>query len=761
MAETGLFASVSGEILGHGFVSVVINLILLFIILSFLFRALKNIRDKNQEKRSKRINLRLTPLAFDSKSVQDSAGLIETLLLSGNSYSFEVVGSKAGVSYEVNMPLKEKPSFIRSVKSYSEYVSVSEVDDPIGANQDFECYQLKLNNSFIYSLKDVSLEQSYLGGIFSNLSGEDKLILQLSAKYTEIAGLSRLLGKLKAKRRRHFVWFIQKPIEFTSVCLSSIWYLAYRYYCYVVNRPYLPRNLMTPGVSLSNGLNRAEIEEIDSKIKGKLFSVDIRMASYSSDPEMRERLKNDVLGALKKYESFYQHFDVKKLSSAEPLRHRYNDHRGVYLSGKEIAYLYNPLDVNLSSYSQRKLSSPVLPLPLGLKGRKYDLKVGDNVFDGVEPFGLTNEERKRHVYIVGGTGSGKSTLIKSLAIQDIDAGRGLLVIDPHGDLAEEVLARVPKKRKKDLIYFNPSDISHPMHINLMELDNDLSGDEKLLAEDLITEQIVSIFRKLFSGDDSGGNRLEHILRNAIATAFYIEDATIFSVYRLLVDNRFRGNVLKKVQDKTLLAFWENEYASAGSMQRVKLSIGITSKIGRFLRSAVTRRILGQPKSSIDFLGVINSGKILICNLSKGKIGEDTSALLGSIVLAEVQLAAYRRASLKASQRTDFFVYVDEFQNFATNSFLKMLSEARKYGVYLTMAEQSLSQQTRSYISNVLANSGTVIAFKLASPDDERLILPLFEPYLARGNLLSQPAFNFYVRVSAINPLEPTSGQTSL
>jgi hypothetical protein len=297
-------------------------------------------------------------------------------------------------------------------------------------------------------------------------------------------------------------------------------------------------------------------------------------------------------------------------------------------------------------------------------------------------------------------------------VQDMQNGKGIAVIDPHGDLAEEVLRHIPESRLDDVVYFNPDDLDYPLGLNLLELPPGLSGTDLLRERDLITESVISIFRKLFSGDDSGGHRVEYILRNAVQTALTLPDATLFTVYDLLNDPTYQKTVVKGLTDRNLRNFWWHELGRAGDYQRVKMAAGVTAKIGRFLFSASAKQILEQPRSTLDFDDIIASGKILICNVSKGRLGEDTASLFGTTVLARLQIATLRRARLKTAHRRPFYVYVDEFQNFATTSFVQMLSEARKYKLFLTMAEQSTSQQEQQrMVQIILANVGTLVCFR--------------------------------------------------
>ncbi|MDK2899435.1 MAG: hypothetical protein PWQ10_622, partial [Patescibacteria group bacterium] len=435
------------------------------------------------------------------------------------------------------------------------------------------------------------------------------------------------------------------------------------------------------------------------------------------------------------------------------------------LSTDEIASLYHFPSSQISRTDNLITSlSRTLPAPISLKNNhELDIILGENTHHSViTKIGLTAAERERHLYIIGGTGNGKTTMLQYAIVQDMKNNKGVAVVDPHGDMAETLLEHVPPERIKDVVYFNPDDLDYPIGLNLLELTEGLSGNELLREKDIITESVISVFRKIFSDEDSGGHRIEYILRNTIQTALTIEGCTLFTVFDLLNDGKYRKEILKKLEDKNLINFWKNELGKAGDMQRVKMVAGITSKIGRFLFSASARQILEQPKSTIDFDDIINSGKILICNFSKGLIGEDTSELFGITVLAKLQLASLRRARIKQSERRTFYIYVDEFQNFATTSFVQMLSEARKYKIFMIMAEQSTSQQDeRQMVDIILANVGTVVCFRTGSPQDEMLLLPLFSPYIDRGEINNLPAFSYYMRISAVQSQEPLSGQTLL
>ncbi|QQR51992.1 TraM recognition domain-containing protein [bacterium] len=439
-----------------------------------------------------------------------------------------------------------------------------------------------------------------------------------------------------------------------------------------------------------------------------------------------------------------------------------NKNGGIF-SSTELGELYHIAHSKAAKTENVARSlSKTLPAQISLKGNpNFDVILGKNVHHGsTTAIGLTTIERERHIYIIGGTGNGKTTMMLYGMVQDLKNGKGFAFVDPHGDAAEEVLRHVPEDRVENVIYFNPDDLSHPIGLNLLEIPEGLSGDDLLREKDRVTEATISVFRKIFSDDGTGGHRIEYVLRNTIQTALTMEGATLFTIFRLLNDDDYRKTIVDKLTDEDLKNFWENELGKAGDFQRVKMSAGITAKVGRFLFSASAKRILEQPRSTIDFDDILASGKVLVCNFSKGLLGEDTSELFGITVLAKLQMAALRRARIGAANRRPYYLYVDEFQNFATMSFVQMLSEARKYKLFLTMAEQSTSQQDDQQMVNIIfANVGTVVCFRTGNPADEKYLLPLFSPYIQAGEIANLPAFNFYARLSAVSSQEPTSGET--
>lgn len=351
-------------------------------------------------------------------------------------------------------------------------------------------------------------------------------------------------------------------------------------------------------------------------------------------------------------------------------------------------------------------------------------------------FGIKTDDRRRHMYLIGKTGMGKSTVLENMIIEDIRAGRGVAVVDPHGDLAEKVIKYIPANRVNDVIYFNPSDIEYPIAFNVVE------HVEPHLRH-LVASGLLGVFQKLWA--DSWGPRLEYILRNAILAVLDYPGSTLLAVTRMLSDKKFRKKVVDKIQDPVVKSFWVNEFASYADKFASEAVSPIQNKVGQFLSSSLIRNIVGQVKSSIDVREVMDKGKILIMNLSKGRIGEDNSALLGSMMITKIQLAVMSRVDVPEEERKDFYLYVDEFQNFATDSFANILSEARKYRLNLIMAHQYIEQLGETVKPAVFGNVGTLIVFRVGAADAEELVRE-FIPVFTEEDMVNLPKYEFYIKL---------------
>jgi hypothetical protein len=747
--------------------------------------------------------------------------VFESLLKQKTTFSLEIVSTKKyGIRYIMAVPPKNADVIKRSLISYLPGIKTREIEDYLKNDDDNKdlseaefavgIADIKLAEHFALPLQKQKVEDehdliSYLTGGMTKLKEGETIVFQIVTTpiLTSIHG--DVIGKISKLRfamqkslplaplvqQNDLQKFAALPVISIFVFFLKIGWKLFSFICmfaWSMILAFMDSSgksvpfLMTPEINIPKDLlNPYEIElktVVKEKIEQQLFESSIRILVMTRDREEFVMRMSGLTAAFGPLTSTYQSLVSKGtvLPNSIALKHRLTQLKtrvlstntpfnpNPILSASEISELYHfPFANSSRTEDMVKLHSKELPAPLSLKGDdNLDVIFAKNTYgDSDTAIGLTREERRRHMYILGATGTGKSTMMLSMINEDLKHGEGLAVVDPHGELAEDILSCIPKDRIKDVIYFNPDDLEYPIGLNLMELTPGLSTNDQLREKEFIAESIISLFRKVF-GDGLQGNphRIEYILRNTIHTAFTLPNPTLFTIYDLLNDPDFRKESLKHITDKRLLKFWKNEFGRAGNWQEVKMISPVTARIGRFLFSPSAKRILEQDKSTINFDQIMDTGKIFICNLSKGRLGEDTAQVLGITILNKIQLAALKRARTRSAERRDFYLYVDEFQHFATNSFVGMLSEARKYKLNVVIAEQSTSQQNDTNLVNViLANVGTVAMFKSANPDDEDRILPQFAPYVKKGEILNLPAYRFYIKIGALHPEEPFSGTT--
>lgn len=365
-------------------------------------------------------------------------------------------------------------------------------------------------------------------------------------------------------------------------------------------------------------------------------------------------------------------------------------------------------------------------------------------------FGIKQPDRLSHLYCIGKTGTGKTTLIETMIRQDLAHGQGFAIIDSHGDLAEKLLENVPENRKGDLVYFNVPDKSNVLGFNPLA---QVPPERRALA----ASGLVEAFKKIWS--DSWGPRLEHILRNAFLALLEQPMSTLADVLRLLVDEGYRRNVALRVSNLQVRSFWLGEFERYPAKFRQEAIAPIQNKVGAFLSDPRIYAILTQPRSAFDLREIMDQGKILLVNLAKGKMGEDTAALMGALLVSSIGLAAFSRADMPEKDRSDFFVYLDEFQNFTTLSLANMLSELRKYHVGLILAHQYLSQLDLQVRDAILGNVGTIISFRLGLTDAEMLERE-FYPVFSANDLIRLPNYHIYLKLMIDGVVsEPFSGET--
>ena len=351
-------------------------------------------------------------------------------------------------------------------------------------------------------------------------------------------------------------------------------------------------------------------------------------------------------------------------------------------------------------------------------------------------FGIKTDDRRRHIYVIGKTGMGKTTLLENMIISDILAGKGVGVIDPHGELAAKIVDFIPENRVKDTIYFNPADIDYPIAFNCLE---EVSFDFR----HLVASGIMGVFKKVWP--DVWSARMEYILNNSLLALLETPGSTLLGIMMLLSDRNYRRKVVNNLRDPVIKSFWVNEFARYSQSFETEATAAIQNKVGQFLSNPLIRNVVGQRRSSIDIREVMDKGKILIVNLSKGKIGEDNAALLGGMIITKLQLAAMSRIEIPEEKRQDFYLYVDEFQNFATESFANILSEARKYRLDLILAHQYIAQLHEKVCSAVFGNVGTIAAFRIGAEDAEFLEKE-FAPEFTANDLLNLAKYNIYLKL---------------
>ena len=510
---------------------------------------------------------------------------------------------------------------------------------------------------------------------------------------------------------------------------------------------------------------KTQIAKAEEKATKLGYEVKIRLA-YLGQNETDAKLNMQALvGTFKQYNStsingFQQAggtFDKKALDA---YKIRQFSERGFILNISELASVYHLPHTSVETpnivWANAKTAEPPAQLPVLTGEKSIDENIsafGLTNFRGINhQFGLQRIDRSRHVYIIGQTGAGKSGMLELLALSDVFYNQGYCIIDPHGDFAIDNLKFIPESRVKDVVYFNPADTAFPVAFNPLEY-SDPSRKPNICSE------VIGVLKRMFG--DSWGPRLEHILRYTLLALLDRPSTTLLDISRMLTDKEFRKETLEYCQDVTVLQFWKHEFGQWNEKQVNESIAPVLNKVGAFTANPIIRNIIGQPKSSFDIRKIMDEGKILVVNLSKGLIGEDNAAILGSFLVTKVQLAAMSRSDIpRVEDRRPFYLYVDEFQNFATDSFAVILSEARKYGLNLTVANQYVAQMTDSVRDAVFGNVGTTICFRV-SAEDAPILDKQFEPTFDASDLLQLNNRHFVISMIINGEKVPAFSATTL
>jgi len=489
-----------------------------------------------------------------------------------------------------------------------------------------------------------------------------------------------------------------------------------------------------------------ELKSIENKLSRVGYSLNMRAISFSdNEGSVRGNLRN-FSSSLKQFSgvntNFFTFSDATEKGLEAFLDRKLDDKKALILNAEELGTLYHFPSVNVETpniaWAYSKKSEPPTNLPSELNSKDC-VYLGDTMYRSVKTrFGIhNNQDRLRHMYVVGKSGVGKSTLFQTMAMQDIKNGAGLCMLDPHGETIDKVLEYIPEDRIKDVVYIDPSDADRPVGLNLLEIDD--PSERNLMASGLL-----AAIKHHF--DYSWGPRLEYLLNYALLTLVSIPGTTMLSVVRLLEDKNYRNYIVHQIEDPVLKKFWEVEYKEmANNPKFITEAVSpIQNKVNRFLASSTMRNLLGQARSTIDIWDIMQNKKILLINLSKGKIGTDNANLLGALLVSRIQFYALQRAKIKEQDRTPFYLYVDEFQNFATGSFGEILSESRKYGLGLYLTNQFTAQLDEQVLKSVLGNVGSIVTFAAGSMD-ARVMASEFQPFTA-DDIISLQRFQVYIKL---------------
>jgi len=666
--------------------------------------------------------------------------------------SFEIYAKDKSIQFYIYLPRHLK-DFVEG-QIYAQYptVDIKEVEDytqnVVRSRINYATCELNLNKPDVYPIRqftDFEVDPlSAITSVMSKMENGEEVWFQLLARPTgddwQNKGNS-MINSIRSGKTSASKDLLNKAAQGAFAFLKDI-----------VTQAIWPNSPLTTAapdqdVKLSSTVEEA-LKSISQKITKLGYQSKIRILSISDDPIAAKVKCQNIAASFKQFNTTNMNgFRIGEtiandLVQWDKFTKRSFEENGYIFNIAELASIYHLPHESVATpnivWSGSKRGEPPANLPLRDSVPSEDFTViGETNFRNIfREFGVKRDDRRRHIYIIGKSGVGKSVLIENMAVNDMYAGRGIIAVDPHGDLVDKLLSCVPDDRIDDVIIFDPSDRNYPIAFNLLDqVSDDFKG--------IIASGFVGIFKKIFG--DSWGPRLEHILRNTVLALLDYPNSTMLDIPRMLTNNRFREKVVEKVKDAVIRDFWVNEFAQYDNKFRTEAVSPILNKVGQFLASDTIRNIVGQPKSSIDIRQIMDQQKILLVNLSRGKIGEDNSALLGAMIITKIQLAAMSRADVTVDKRPDCYLYVDEFQNFATESFATILSEARKYNLALTIAHQYIAQLPDEVRDAVIGNAGTIISFRIGGGDTDTMVKEL-EPVFDAHDLVNLDKYHIYTKL---------------
>lgn len=502
------------------------------------------------------------------------------------------------------------------------------------------------------------------------------------------------------------------------------------------------------------GHDPKEMEAVTTKVEKPGFRVSIRAVVSSPSRSMAESHLNNIVGAFSQFTSAYNEFWKPRFS----IRHlfmidfiyRYMPLFGFgtsILNTEELGTIFHFPNKTVETHHIKWLIAKNAPAPHQIPSD--GLFLGESKYRGeTRKVYMQLKDRQRHMYIIGKTGTGKSEFLKEMIMQDIIDGQGVCAIDPHGEFIEDIMQLMPPERAEDVIYFNPSDLERPMGLNMMEAD---SEEQK----HFVVSSIIGLMYKLYDPHRTGiiGPRFEHAIRNAMLTIMSKQGSTFIEMVRCLTDPKYVEEMLPYVKDPVVRRYWTDQIAQTSDFHKSEVLDYIVSKFGRFVTNKTMRNIIGQPQSAFNFRKAMDEKKIILCNLSKGILGEEDAKFLGLILVPKVLTAAMSRQDMPMEKRTDFFLYVDEFQNFATEDFATILSEARKYKLNLIVANQFIGQIDEEVKNAVFGNVGTIISFRIGVTD-ANFLQHEFAPVFNENDLANVEKYHVYIKTIVNNEPVP-------
>jgi len=500
-----------------------------------------------------------------------------------------------------------------------------------------------------------------------------------------------------------------------------------------------------------------EMESITTKTEKPGFRTSLRIVVSAPNEQIANSHLSNIKAAYAQFSSPYNRFSTAKILIKHLFMidfiYRYMPlfNRGTsILNTEELATIFHLPNKTVETPHIKWLNAKHAPAPQNIPTQ--GLFLGTSIYRGYrrEVF-MELDDRRRHTYIIGKTGTGKSEFLKEMILQDIEAGHGVCAIDPHGEFVEDILKLMPPERAEDVIYFNPSDLNRPMGLNMMEADTEEQRH-------FVVSSVIGLMYKLYDPHRTGiiGPRFEHAIRNAMLTIMYRKGSTFIELVRALTDAKYVDELLPYVKDPVVRRYWTDQIAQTSDFHKSEVLDYIVSKFGRFVTNKTMRNIIGQPVSAFNFRKAMDEKKIVLCNLSKGILGEEDAKFLGLILVPKVLTAAMSRQDVPMSQRNDYFLYVDEFQNYATEDFAVILSEARKYRLSLIVANQFIGQIDEDVKNAVFGNVGTIVSFRIGVPD-ANFLQHEFAPIFTENDLTNVEKYNVYIKTIVKNePVTPFS-----